>query len=495
MHSARLLLPAMCLVLAACVGNWGHARGVRERGAGALDAPTLVLSECVVPGAGGTALCGELEVPENRNARRGRTLRLAIVVLPAVSFTPAPDPVYVLAGGPGGAATTMAALMWQSPMRADRSIVLVDQRGSNRAHRLDCQLPGSDSNPAGYMESVFQPAVVEACRRRLEARADLRWYSTDVAMQDLDDARRALGHATINLYGISYGTRAALAYIRRYEPYVRSAILNGPVPPALKNPLYHASAAQEALDALLEACARDESCNTSFPGVRDALDGLVARLRREPVRVTVPLPALSDSVKVTFTAEHLGEALRTTMYSSTNARAVPAMIHFASQGDFRPVATQALLNNRSARPNLPLGMLLSVTCSEDVARISDAEIVREAGETLVGDTRVRQQVHACHLWPQSSIARAYSEPVKSRVPVFILSGAYDPVVRPRWGEETARHLPNSRHVVIPRGHSPRDGCIEDVFRAFLHTGDPKRVDLTCVDTMKLMPFALPGAVR
>ena len=84
-------------------------------------------------------------------------------------------------------------------------------------------------------------------------------------MDDLDDVRAWLGYERINLFGLSYGTRAVLVYMRQHPDRVRSAILMGVAPTYLKMPLYHARAARRAMDLLLEECAGDAACHQAFP--------------------------------------------------------------------------------------------------------------------------------------------------------------------------------------------------------------------------------------
>ena len=61
--------------------------------------------------------------------------------------------------------------------------------------------------------------------------ADLTKYTTDIAMDDLDEVRDALGYDRINIYGGSYGTRAALVYLRRHEEIRSGAWCSTGLPP------------------------------------------------------------------------------------------------------------------------------------------------------------------------------------------------------------------------------------------------------------------------
>ena len=66
-------------------------------------------------------------------------------------------------------------------------------------------------------------------------------------------------------------------------------------------------------------------------------------------------------------------------------------------------------------------------------------------------------VWACGIWPRGEIPADFLEAVHCDAPVLIFSGNMDPVTPPKFGEQVARHLPNSRHVVIPEAAHGVDG--------------------------------------
>ena len=140
--------------------------------------------------------------------------------------------------------------------------------------------------------------------------------------------------------------------------------------------------------------------------------------------------------------------------------------------------------------SVDIGLFLSVTCAEDVPRIDAALERREAAGTFLGTYRVDQQVEACRIWPRGAADPSMTRPLSVRVPTLIISGQLDPATPPRFGDEVARTLPRSLHIVIPFGsHSgPTGGCQEKVFAEFIREGSVARLDHACFNALKPPSF-------
>src|SRR5262249_17467435 len=113
--------------------------------------------------------------------------------------------------------------------------------------------------------------------------ADPRFYTTTLAMDDLDDVRRALGYKAINVWGASYGASAALVYLARPEGSIRSVILDSVPPPSTRPFLAWARSAQRALDRLIADCASDAACHDRFPDLDATVAAALELAGRRPV--------------------------------------------------------------------------------------------------------------------------------------------------------------------------------------------------------------------
>ena len=450
-----------------------------------LDVPRLQLERVVDETTGAAIEHGTFTVWENREAKTGRTLDLHVVILRALAEEARPDPVFFFAGGPGVAAAGGWRRFTDHWMRADRDIVIVNQRGTGGSNRIDCDAPGGPGDLQGYLGQVFENAEgFRDCIDALSKRADLEWYGTATAMDDLDELRASLGYEQINLTGGSYGSRAALEYVRRHGEHVRCAIVSGVAPVGFVNPLYHASAAQRALDIILDECAADPDCSAAYPDLASKFDETLARLEVEPGRATILVN--EEPIELMLTRDGFAEALRMLMYF--DSRRVPYLVQRAFDGDYKTFALAALQQNRAVRDAIAFGMLLCVTCNEDLSRIDRATIDRLTEDTFLGDVRVRQQLAVCELWPGSHVPADHGAPLVSDVPILMLSGHYDPVTPPSFAEDAAQHLPNALHIVGPGSHGLVTSCTEAIQREFLALGSADGIDLSCVETLRPGPF-------
>jgi len=355
------------------------------------------LRPCKLPGINEELLCGKLTVFENRETRSGRTIDLNVVVLPALDSTSKEEPLFHLEGGPGVAATGAADFYAKEgkEYRRHRDVVLVDQRGTGKSNPLTAA--ARRKSPQDYLTEMYPVEYVKNLRQALEQRADLTQYTTSIAMDDLDDLRAWLGYDRINLFGLSYGTRAVLVYMRQHPDRVRSAILMGVAPTYLKMPLYHARAAKRAMDLLLEECAHDDACHQAFPKVQQEWEEVVERLGREPARVEYPPPDKSATVTVEIQRDIFAEKLRFRMYSPDGARRIPLIIHQAARGDFGPFLKEAIPADRCVPDFIADGMYLCVTCAEDTPFIDQDEAAKVNAGNPFGNYRVFQQTRACSM--------------------------------------------------------------------------------------------------
>ena len=457
----------------------------------AQENPRLELALGTHRASGTPFVQGRFTVPEDRSSAEGRRIRLGLVVLPALSDEPADDPVFVLHGGPGAPATSLFRAQVRGWLRQERDVVLVDQRGTGSSNPLTVPLAGSDDDLSSYFTSYFEVERYEAALEDLLQRADPRQYTTDNAVDDFDELRAALGYERVNLRGGSYGTRAALVWMRRHPHSIRTATLQGVAPIAFRNPLPHAREAQQALELLFDEIRAEPRYVEAFGDLERKFAETLERLSEEPAKVSVRHPATGTPETVLLDRDAFAEAVRLQMYTLEGNRQLPRRLLRAHAGELSELAEASLQMSRSVRGLISWGTLISVTESEDLWRIDPEEIEAACAGTFLGERRVREQLAVAKIWPSGQVSASWAEPVSVDVPTLLWSGSHDPATSPRWGEEAARHLPRSLHVVVPGGHGVFGPAVERLDRAFLESGTTEGLDLSEVEALELPPLALP----
>jgi pimeloyl-ACP methyl ester carboxylesterase len=444
----------------------------------------LELRACA--GAGiADAQCGTWTVEENRDEPNGRQIELAIFVAPATSRTPAADPVFMLAGGPGQGAAEIAPRIVHKfdAIRRDRAMVFVDLRGTGTAGPLRCDVEDPE-DLAQLLGATFDYDELDGCVAAY-AGADLNQYTTLAMVEDLDEVRAALGYSQINLLGISYGSRLALEYMRRHGEQTRSVVLDGVVPADVGVSLASPANAEAALDLLFADCRADAECAAAFPGLERKLEQVLTDLETNRTLEEFEHPRTGERMRVEISRAGFVSTLRSALYSGHFMSLIPIMIDRAYGGDWGPTAAMTLHTAKIGK-TVSLGLYFSVACSED---LRDVNLItrREAVSQLAvfDDTMLAQLEEICRRWPHATHGAELFAPVESSVPTLMLSGRYDPVTPPALAERAGATLSNARHVVAANvSHGVwHHGCAPELLAEFFANADPAALDVSCLDAV------------
>mgnify|MGYP001816404715 CR=1 FL=1 len=483
--------PVVAGVLSAALCIVGHTAVLAQPGA-AADETELDLETCelVVPGTPLSSIgqCGWLEVAENPAQPDGRQIRIRVARIPARDRVVEPDPLVFFAGGPGQAATETWPLVAHALRKVNRArdILLVDQRGTGQSNALKC--------PEIEVEEALSADWDELARATRECLASLdgdpRYYTTTIAMHDIDAARAALGYDRVNLYGGSYGTRAAQVYLRLFPDRVRTVVLDSVVPQSLALGTEHAAKLDQALYRVLEGCDAEPSCSEAFPATAEKLTSLARALRENPAEVTIEHPTTGQPLSFTFDRDVLASSLRFLAYSSDTQAMLPLLIHEAEQENrFDRLASQMLIATAGLQQSISQGMELSVMCAEDFPWYGQNTA---EGDFLMGNLLTRAAEIQCGIWPRGEVPDGFHEPVTIDVPVLLLSGELDPVTPPEYGDRVAAHFPDAMHLVARgQGHIVTTrGCAGDVVSEFIIAGSSADLDTVCMEGMAHAPYFL-----
>jgi len=449
------------------------------------DTQSMALKDCVLSSPGVEnqvdAKCGSLIVLEDPSNLESREISLNVAVVPAIKRSPEADPLFVLAGGPGQAVTEIFPSIYNTLFRIheQRDIVLVDQRGTGKSNPLRCLDPEDET-----VEDEEAIRLLKDCPKQLDA--DLRYYTTDIAMQDLDHVRSALGYQSINLYGVSYGTRAALVYLKLFPHQLRSIVLDAVVDPAFI--LYQDAAqdGQRALDLFFGRCEADEACQATFPNLKSEFDAVLQRVEETPVDITIAHPVTGKPLELTINRTTLMNIIFNTLYIPDLIAMLPLAIHQAyAEENYAPLITQSYLVNASIYD----GMFYAVACTEDAPLISSEKIDQQSKESLfTGNTKTFLEV--CEAWPQGELPEVVHAPVTSDVPVLMLSGEADPITPPWHAEQLNQSFTNDIHLIFnAMGHgNSNNQCAANIIDKFIESASVTSLETECVEAVEPPPF-------
>jgi len=431
------------------------------------------------------ALCGTYEVFENREARAGRTIALNVMVIPATTSTPQPDPFFALAGGPGeSAVSTFPLTGYVRTIREQRDVVLIDQRGTGKSNPLPCPLIAVD-NAQEVIGAQYSLDRIRECRTESDRKADTTQYTTSIAADDVDEVRDALGYGVINVFGASYGSRAALVYLRRHGDHVRTLTIEQIAPPAqFFIPLAFATGVDSSVDGVIALCEADAACHKGYPDVRAHFAAVVERLDKAPAQFEI------RRQHVTLTREMFLVKLRTVLYVPQFVSAFPLFIESAYAENWIPYADAALQISSALDEAIARGASLSAICAEDVPMFTSSLIHSTTEGTRLGDSQAKRYQEYCKAWgPAGVVPKDFYTLVHSNVPALLLSGDLDPGTPPQFARQAAEPLTNSRLVSVKQGtHGTGSPCIDGLIAAFVAHGSVAGLDASCTDQIHIPSF-------
>jgi pimeloyl-ACP methyl ester carboxylesterase len=418
------------------------------------------------------ALCGTFGVYEDRAAQSGRVIPIKFVVLKAKQ--PSNRAIVIIAGGPGESAVPYAPFVadgrFEKPMlqlRDRYNIMFMDDRGMGDSNGLPCDLT-PQSNPAAYFLDLFPHSVITGCRAKDSALGNLADYNTNYAVDDLSDLRAALGYSKLVLDGGSYGTFFSLIYVRRHPESVESAVLNGVAPPGFVPLPGEPMGAQRALDDLIAKCKRDAACNAHFPNFAQQFNALIARLDKGPIPVSLVLKKGAKPVTVQLSKAVFVDHLRQTLYDPGAAAGIPFVVDRASRGDTAPLASLINIVAVGLNEDLTNGAWLSYTCAEFIPFLDQSAVDDAAAHSFAGDLRIEAQRKACAMWNVPAMPASFNDPVRSDVPVLMISGSDDPATPPKYAAAAAKYLPNAKIALVQgAGHAAETPCTDALVLQFV----------------------------
>lgn len=451
---------------------------------------------------GETVECGYLIVPENRSDPHSPTIKLAVAIFKSTNPNPGP-PMIRMDGGPGGHSVAVVGnLLFQltsSTHLLERGdLILFDQRGVGLSEpSLGCpeEKQFTLDNLARHLTPAEKTALefeaIQLCYERLVATGvNLSAYNSAENAADVRDLWRTLGYESVNLYGVSYGTRLALTVMRDYPEGIRSVILDSAFP--LQASLYVdiGASSERAFTLLFDACAEDARCNSAFPDLKKRFFSVIDSLNAEPAAIPITSFATGETYDWLMTGDDFYELMFMSLYASEIIGFLPAIINLTIEGEYLLVSLLAGVLILDF--NTDYGMYFSVQCIEEVpfqtqAEIDEARSRLTPGFRLLEERNAFEMIEACGIWQVEASDEQENAPVHSDIPTLIVAGQYDPITPPAYGQQTAETLSNAYFYEYPgAGHGVFDmgDCPLSITLAFLD--DPTTPpDASCIAGMQL----------
>lgn len=439
--------------------------------------------------------CATVNVPVDRSGGVPGTIGLRVERVRAFERRRGGAPIVALAGGPGQAATpfTEAFATLLEGVLDDHELVVFDQRGTGRSGLLRCPgleqvlQPESSRTPTGPLARA-----VEGCAEALGPRRS--FYTTRESVEDIEDVRRELGVERISLYGVSYGTKVALAYAAAHPDRVERLVLDSVVEARGPDP-FSRETFQATPRVLRELCR--PSCRGITADPAGDLSQLVAALAQGPLHGYRVGPDGRRRPAALERTDLLDFLLAGDFMPSVRAL-VPGAVQGALRGDLAPILrlTGGGGGGGGAErepPRLFSPALFTATLCEDVdfpwtrgapreQRLAEArqradELPDEAFFPFDRPTALEGGIiELCAAWPQApeSPLPATDAP-PTDVPTLLLSGERDLRTPLESARRAAARLTMSAVVAVPDvGHSvlgqSSDECPERALRRFFLRG-------------------------
>lgn len=455
-------------------------------GGNALPLEKLTLENCHLGEIRSQVKCGKLEVPENYQQPDGDKIVINFAVLPAIDDSEYKIPLMFLAGGPGQAAVELATGLNRvfREVRKTRDIILVDQRGTGDSSPLSCEFEAIDNVYSALPDALNSKEITDCVS---QFKGDVTQYNSENAIRDFDAVRAALGHQKLNIYGGSYGTRAALVFMRMFPASLESVVLDSVGPIEVPIGLFGQSGAR-SFNLLLDNCKNSEPCYKAFPNLAEEFQLVKARLVQEPVNLNILHPRLGTPTKLIIDETKFTGNLRFQLYGMEGRSMVPLVIHQAFLGNYQPLI--GLMARTEGEQLVYTGLLFNIVCNEDMPRVSLAEKTADANNNFDGKDSQLAFDMVCPFFPKFRPSEAFYQSVTADIPTLILSGNLDPVTPPSNGEYSAKFLPNSHHIIVENASHTvaMSTCASDIINEFLTSKTPSKLDESCLQDIPQETF-------
>lgn len=439
--------------------------------------------ECHVNGISDRQRCFTMIRPGGE----GETVSVGGVILASDAVAPQADPLVIMTGGPGQAATDSIPLMRQifrETLRT-RELIFLDIRGTAMSNPVSCREYFEVYPPLTYLapEDTYSP--LSDCYAHEGSR--LIDANTRTAAGDLDALRQHLNVEQLNIWGVSYGSRLAQYYAVAYGDHVRSLVLDAVVPFSPGYIDVTPASAANAVQRLIRDCAGDAKCSAAYPdfdpyALLDQIDGVRT--------ISYIHPVTGKRVSTQTRRETVAQALFSALYTPASRAAIPyALTEAVKHENWGPLA---ILADDSGWyfgiEGIYAGARLSVLCAEEDLAADEAQENAALFQDWGGLKNLFRQT--CRHWPVSKIDLPDPKTGVLSMPTLMVTGAFDPITPFELSQKAENYFSNVKHIILENGghsnsHVP---CVSKYINTFIQDPAHLAEEPECIGNGHLPDF-------
>jgi pimeloyl-ACP methyl ester carboxylesterase len=455
------------------------------------------ITQCHVKGLEAPVKCVNMQMPLDRTSLEGdRTnseavkINVTAVIIPALGAESDPDPIVILAGGPGQAASDFGSFATKlfSKAHKNKDIILFDVRGTGLSTPLIC--PKTSQEDALETSEEKQAELLGECLRSFEV--DVRHFTSYDQIQDMEDFRKRMGYSQFNFWGGSFGTRMAQHYIQFYPKNVRSAIMDGAISTATNLIESFPVSEDYALNILFENCEKNTRCQAKFPNFRTDFAKLNTEFSGKNIEIEFTDPVTWVSHKLKTSGAIFTNVIRGPLYNEKMQSMLPFVVDQALNSKNYDPLVALVTGFSSSTDGMAMGSMLSVLCAEDVPNVNERVLAKRNENSITGGAAAKAFLKSCKEWPVKKIPAEMTAETKSDVPALIISGRLDPVTPPALGQIVADNFTNSKHIIVKHNAhiSSFYACMPKILNEFIENLKTKEIDVSCLNYKRATPFAV-----
>ena len=436
-------------------------------------------------------LVGTLPVYENRDTQNGKKINLFVAVTPAIERDSLMEPIFIIDGGPGVAASNQSYFYTEieQSYRKYHDIVYVDARGTGKSNPLHCPEIQTRSTPQEYFENPYPKEEIESCILRHQDTVDFNFYKSKYIVEDLEDVRQWLGYEKVNLMAISFGGKVSLMYMDRYPNSINRVVLHAPDAPQIDYVSKRGLYSQRSLDELFILCANDSLCSTNYPNIKNEFNVVMQRFKESKIVQNIKWNGIDQEIELRWPP--IAEKISKMLYSDDQYIQIPYLVHQAYLENYEPLLEVMNITDTETDFFFADGLWLSNICAEDLP-VADKNYDKSEKESFLSDYVYTTRKYACDRWPVEPADSSELMAVVSDIPTLLISGHFDPTLPPETGKEIVKHLSNSEHIIVPYmshmlSNLSNIQCYDSYVLAYFESTSD-HVNTECFKEMRPQPF-------